>query len=145
MHEFYGMWILPQFFIWLHQQTFPGQGLKPCHSSNPSHSSDNARYLTTRQPGNSSRFCGGFFVVVIFVFAFFRAASTAHGSSQASSWIGTAGASLFNSHICDLHHSSQQCQILNPLSEARDWTHILMDTSQVHYYLATVGTPSIFF
>ena len=24
------------------------------------------------------------------------------------------------SHVCDLHHSSQQCQILNPLSEARD-------------------------
>ena len=22
-------------------------------------------------------------------------------------------------HICDLHHSSQQCRILNPLSEAR--------------------------
>ena len=26
------------------------------------------------------------------------------------------------SHICDLYHSSQQCQILNPLSEARDGT-----------------------
>ena len=24
------------------------------------------------------------------------------------------------SHICDLHHSSWQCQILNPLSEDRD-------------------------
>ena len=24
------------------------------------------------------------------------------------------------SHICSLHHSSQQCQILNPLSKARD-------------------------
>ena len=23
-------------------------------------------------------------------------------------------------HICNLHHSSQQCRILNPLSEARD-------------------------
>ena len=30
---------------------------------------------------------------------------------------------------CDLHHSSQQCRILNPLSEARDQIHILMDTS----------------
>ena len=35
--------------------------------------------------------------------------------------------------VCDLHHSSQQCQILNPLSKARDRTCILMDTSQVHY------------
>ena len=33
--------------------------------------------------------------------------------------------------ICNLHHSSRQCQVLNPLSEARDWTSILMDTSQV--------------
>jgi len=24
--------------------------------------------------------------------------------------------------ICDLHRASQQCQILNPLSEAKDWT-----------------------
>ena len=32
-------------------------------------------------------------------------------------------------HICDLHHSSWQHRILNPLSEARDQTHILMDTS----------------
>ena len=28
------------------------------------------------------------------------------------------------------HGSSRQCQILNPLSKARDQTHILMDTSQ---------------
>ena len=28
------------------------------------------------------------------------------------------------SHICDLHHSPRQCQILNPLSKARDRTHI---------------------
>ena len=27
--------------------------------------------------------------------------------------------------ICDLHHSSQQCRILNPLIEARDQTCIL--------------------
>ena len=32
--------------------------------------------------------------------------------------------------ICDLCHSSQQCWILNPMSEARDQTCILMDTSQ---------------
>ena len=29
-------------------------------------------------------------------------------------------------HVCDLHHSSQQCWILNPLSEARDQTCNLM-------------------
>ena len=35
----------------------------------------------------------------------------------------------FPSHICD--HSSQQHWILNPLSEVRDWTCILMDASRV--------------
>ena len=43
----------------------------------------------------------------------------------------TATAMQDPSHICNLHHSSQQCQILNPLSEARDWIHILMDPSWV--------------
>ena len=43
------------------------------------------------------------------------------------------------SRICNLHHSSQQCQTLNPLNKARDRTHILMDTSQVHYRWTTMG------
>ena len=36
--------------------------------------------------------------------------------------------------ICDLHHSSRQCWILNPLSEARDRTGILMDTKRIRYH-----------
>ena len=39
----------------------------------------------------------------------------------------TATATRDPSRICDRHLSSQQCQILNPLSEALDQTHILMD------------------
>ena len=35
------------------------------------------------------------------------------------------------SQVCDLHHSSQQRWILNPLREARDRTCNLMVTSQV--------------
>ena len=35
------------------------------------------------------------------------------------------------SSVCDLHHSSQQHQILNPLSKARNRTCILMDASRV--------------
>ena len=35
------------------------------------------------------------------------------------------------SHVCNLHYSSWQRLILNPLSETRDRTCILMDTSQV--------------
>ena len=44
------------------------------------------------------------------------------------------------SHVCDLHPSSWQHQILGPLSEARDQTHILMDANWVHYLWATTGT-----
>ena len=37
----------------------------------------------------------------------------------------TSTATWNPSRICDLHHSSQQYQILNPLIEARDRTCIL--------------------
>ena len=43
----------------------------------------------------------------------------------------TATATPDPSHTCDLHHSSWQYPILNPLSKARDQSHIFMDTSQV--------------
>ena len=43
----------------------------------------------------------------------------------------TATATRDPSCVCDLHHSSWQNQIFNPLSEARDWIGILMDTTQV--------------
>ena len=38
------------------------------------------------------------------------------------------------SYICDLHHSSWQHQIIYPQSEARDQTHVLVDTSWVLYH-----------
>ena len=34
---------------------------------------------------------------------------------------------------------------LNPLSKGRDWIHIIMGTSWVHYPWATMGTPCTFF
>jgi len=43
--------------------------------------------------------------------------------------------------LCDLCYSLWQRQILNPLSEARDRTHILMDISQVLNPWATTETP----
>ena len=39
-----------------------------------------------------------------------------------------------------LHHSLRQCLIFNPLSLARDPTCNLMDTSQIHFHWATMGT-----
>ena len=42
----------------------------------------------------------------------------------------TATATWDLSRFCDLHHSSWQRWILNPLSESRDLTRILMDSNQ---------------
>ena len=44
-----------------------------------------------------------------------------------------ATASRDPSSVCDLYHSSGKRQILNPMSEARDRTGILMDTRRVHF------------
>ena len=41
----------------------------------------------------------------------------------------TTTTTLHLSHICDLCRSLQQCWILKPLSEARNWPHILMEIS----------------
>ena len=46
----------------------------------------------------------------------------------------TATATPDPSYICNLHHSSRQCQILNPLRETRDQTCILMDPSQIRFH-----------
>ena len=46
------------------------------------------------------------------------------------------------SRLCYLHHSSQQRWIPNTLSEARDQTHIPMDTSWIGFRCTTTGTPS---
>ena len=48
------------------------------------------------------------------------------------------------SRVCDLHHCSGQCQILNPLSEARVWTRNLMVPSWIHFYCTNLGTPKIY-
>ena len=71
---------------------------------------------------------------VLFFIFLFRATPAGYGSSQARCHIGAAATGLCHSHIttdprhiCDLHHSLRQQWILNPLSEARDPTHILMD------------------
>ena len=51
----------------------------------------------------------------------------------------TARAMQDLSHICDPCHSLQQHWILNPLSEARDQTCNLVDTSQVLNPLSNNG------
>ena len=46
----------------------------------------------------------------------------------------TATARSDPSYVWDLHPRSRQCQILNPLSKAKDLTHILMDTSWICFH-----------
>ena len=57
----------------------------------------------------------------------------------------TATATSYSSWVCDLHHSSSQHRILNPLSKARDQTGILTDTSKIRFRCATMGTPHFAF
>ena len=85
----------------------------------------------------------GFYFEIFFFFFFllFSAAPTAYGSSQVRGQIGAAVPAYMTAHShatskpnCDLHHSSQQLRILDPLSEARDRTLILMDASWVCYH-----------
>ena len=45
--------------------------------------------------------------------------------------------------VCDLHHSSRHCRILNPLSEARDGTQKLMVPSWIHFCCTMTGTPQL--
>ena len=54
----------------------------------------------------------------------------------------TATAMLDPGLVCDLHHSSWQCQIPHPLSKARDQTQVLIDSRQICFHWATIGTPS---
>ena len=61
---------------------------------------------------------------------FFTATPAACGSLRARGQNrATALAAPDLSHICNQHHNSQQCQILNRLSEARDQMRIPTDMS----------------
>ena len=109
---------------------------------------------------------------LFFFFLLFRAAPMAYGGSQAKGRIRTTAAGLLYSHshshshagsqprlrptpqltaildlscIRDLHHSSQQHQILNPLIEARDRTCNLMVPSWICFCCTRRGTPDSFF
>ena len=55
----------------------------------------------------------------------------------------TAEATPDPSHVCDIHHSSWQQWILNPLSKARDQTRDLTDSSRVRYHQAIMGTQVV--
>ena len=87
-----------------------------------------------------------------FFFLLFRVTPTVYGGSQARDQIRATAAGKRHSHSkagselsVDLHHSSWQCQIPDPLSEARDQTRILVDSSRICFCCATRGTPGLSF
>ena len=51
------------------------------------------------------------------------------GIGAVSEAYAAAMATLNPSHVCKLCRTLWQCQILNPMSEARDGTHILTETT----------------
>ena len=71
-------------------------------------------------------------------FFFFRAAPAAYGDSQArSNWRYSCWPTPQPQHhqisrVCDLHYSSQQCWILNPLNKARDRTQNFSGLISLH-------------
>ena len=81
-------------------------------------------------------------------FCLFRAIPVAYGGSQARVQLellplayARATATPDPSFICDLHHSSRQRWILNPLSKARDRSYNLTVPSQIPFHCAMMGTP----
>ena len=113
---------------------------------------------TNESPGQNA-FTGKFlypsffdFCFLVFLFLFFclfRATPVAYGGSQARVYLElqlpvytTATATWDLSRICNLHQSSRQHQILNPLSEARDQTRNHMVPSRIHFRCTTMGTPT---
>ena len=82
---------------------------------------------------------------IFFVFfCLFRAAPVAYGGSQARGLMGAAATATPDlSHVCDLHHSSQQRRICNPLRKAKDRTHNLIVPSLIPFHCATMGIPDV--
>ena len=67
--------------------------------------------------------------------------TTATGLHQSHSNARSKLATPDPSCVCDLHHSSQQRQILNPLGRARDRTRNLMVPRRICFRCTTTGTP----
>ena len=93
---------------------------------------------------------GGSFIYLFIYFCFVGATLRAYGGSQARGQIGATAANLYHSHSNARSEPRLQPSptahswILNPLSEARDWTHNFMVPSWIHFHCATMGTLGSF-
>ena len=103
------------------------------------------------EPASSQRLCQVYLFIYLLLF---RPTPARHvdvprlgvTSDLQLSAYATATAMLDSRCVCNPHHSSWQSWIPDPLSEARDWTHILMDSGWICFRWATTGTnPLVFF
>ena len=80
--------------------------------------------------------------IFFFFFWLFRAAPASYGSSQARGPIGATAAGLHQPQPRRIQVMSKgNAGSPDPLREARDWNCIIMDTSQICFFYATMGTP----
>ena len=114
-------------------------------------SSEDTAFLLTRWLQSCLGSGSEFDCILIFFFFFFSCFLGPHLQHMEVSRLGvqlelqlpayTAATVTWDpSRVCDLYHSSQQCQIPNPLSEAKDGSHILVDSSWIHFHCITMGT-----
>ena len=112
--------------------------------------------LGSRTSPNLLAFWSWTFFFFFFFLSFFRAvpmaygSSQTYGSSQVRGQIRTVadGLHLSLSNVWSklhLWHTTAHSNTgsLNPLSKARDWTRVIMDTSQVHYCWAITRSPDL--
>ena len=93
--------------------------------------------------------CIYFDTYFLFFFFFFSATPAAYEGSQAR---GATAAGLRHSHrkpdpscVCNLHHSSRQHRILNPLSKAWDRTCNLMVPSRIRFRFCCARNSNTYF
>ena len=102
-------------------------------------------------PAHDGEQCPYFYIYLFSLFLGRGDAPEAYGGSQASGLIGAAAAGAYTTaiampdpgRVCDLHHNSQQRWILNPLSEARDRTRVLMVPRRIRFRCTTTGSPTV--
>ena len=107
------------FVFWLHHSMnkFPGQGSNVCHYSDLNCSIDNAGSLTPRPQGFPGKDYFNFFFLGPHLWHMEIPRLRVKLEVKLPAYT-TATIVCDLSHICDQHCSSQQCLILNPLSNA---------------------------
>ena len=122
---------------------FLGQGSNLCHSSDRSSCSDAAGSFIHCTIRELQRLC--YFLITFFFFRWLHPGHMEVPRLVVPSELHLPAyttATSDPSRVCGLHHSSWQCQILNPLSEAMNRTRILTVPIQIPFRCATTRTPS---